>query len=80
MKELCNGQIEDLVGKCEPKQLASKTQELKESLKYQLSLLSVLNQVLMDETALLAHKKIVKGQTGEAKLVKIPMNAVKKKR
>jgi len=32
----------------------------------------------MDETALLAHKKIVKGQTGEARLVKIPMNAVNK--
>ena len=37
-------------------------------------MLSTLNQVLLAQTALIAHKKIVKGQTGEAKLVKIAMN------
>ena len=42
----------------------------------QLCSLSVANQVLHQSTALIAHKRIVKENTGEMQLVKIAMNSV----
>ena len=38
--------------------------------------LSTVNQVLHSSTALVAHKKIVEEQTGEAQLVRIALNRV----